>query len=565
MTEEESKDQALGPYSPHLTSLQKASLRTLELTLQNGNGLDEQAVSTFLVGSFQLTREVLDLHLSDWKDLAYGDLLELLEDEPGLLRGLFLDEGEQTSWGQLFWAWAVSGEELEEGTLSLSELNSYLLASVSFYEALEFTEDGQSVRSYRDPTGQCQKIDVPVLDVETKRPPAIEQTEELGEIALNQGITLSEVVEVLSEETLVGANRRETEESIPARPSKPTEDAHTTKADLSSSEDEDEEEELELSSAPVSRFESQNRLVVKKKYLGYGKNRNGVLGLCGQLTLSWFNEKILDGRLESSNPLLFLSKTHLAGDKCVITYWMPPVAFPNPAGHLAVKTSKETKIISLQSLFPTSRTELLRDHQAAFLLLLPSMLACLYFLVVYVLSLSGLDKRIQKLFPEEYQMVLQGFTDVSFRSGGLGLHQLEVIPTAESLQLVWAALIFIAPLVTTKFFRYFAPYRQRRFGGLLALALLLPSLGLLVLWNLQTKLFPLIYHPDFSPLELSNILQWALPTHLVICIYLFLSAYGVWERWIRSSEIRFTLPLVLSVGYGVLVVWLIFGRSWLGS
>ena len=60
---------------------------------------------------------------------------------------------------------------------------------------------------------------------------------------------------------------------------------------------EDDGEEIVTARAPDDPFAKRNRLVVKNKYLGYGKNSQGVLGLCGQLKVSYFNENEISASL----------------------------------------------------------------------------------------------------------------------------------------------------------------------------------------------------------------------------------------------------------------------------
>ena len=321
---------------------------------------------------------------------------------------------------------------------------------------------------------------------------------------------------------------------------------------------EDEGEELVTVRAPENPFSSRNRLVVKNKYLGYGKNSEGVLGLCGQLKVSYFNENEISGKLESSNPLLFLSTKRLSGKSATITYWLPPVAFPHPAGHLSIDTPLETKNLSLHTLFPRSRTDLMRDRTVLLFLFLPALLGFLYFALVYAITAHGIDLEAQQTFPQLYRDALAGIDSGDFRAQGLGLYRLRVIPAAESMQMIWAAVIFLAPLISSKFFYYLSHSRKRRFGGLLAAAQLLPTILLLLTWSFQDLVFPLYSHQDFAPLDLRSFLVWSVAMNLLVAVYLF----GFWDRKIKQSEVRFVLPLALSGLYLVIMFVIIYGRSW---
>lgn len=322
---------------------------------------------------------------------------------------------------------------------------------------------------------------------------------------------------------------------------------------------------LGLSSAPLSPLEERSQLIVKKKYLGYGKNSDGVMGYCGQITLSRFDDAAVNAKLECSNPLLFLSPTTPSGKAPVVTYWMPPAAFPQPGGHLTIATPEQNKVLSVVSLFPQSRTDFLSASQVLLLLFTPSMLGLLYFCFVYLLSASGIVAQVKEIFPDAYAAAVAGSAVADFRSQGVGLYQLEVVPASESLQLIWAGLIWLCPLIAAKFFRHLSRSRQRELGAALAGSLVLPSIGLLLIWNAQKVSFPLFDHPDFAPLDLRNFLPWSVPLNLAIASYLFLSVHGVWDRRVRSGELRFLLPVVLALVYAAIAFLLIFGRSWLAQ
>ena len=324
----------------------------------------------------------------------------------------------------------------------------------------------------------------------------------------------------------------------------------------------EEGEELEFSRAPLSPFEKQNQLIVRNKFLGYGKNTEGVVGLCGQLRISYFEEAPLVGRLESSNPLLFLLPSRLSGTSTTVTYWLPPVAFPHPAGHISIKTRSETKTLALHTLFPKSRTDYLRDRHVVLALLAPAIVGFLYFAFVFFMTASSIDQEARSLFPDLYNAALSGVRSVDFRSGGLGLYRLKVVPAAESLQMIWAGILLLAPLASSKFFHYLSRSRKRLFGGTLAAALLAPSIFLLIGWNFQEQVLPLFEHKDFAPLDLKGFLAWGLPTNVAVAAYLFLSNFGVWDRVLKSREARLLLPIILTGLYLLAMFFFIYGRSW---
>ena len=495
-------------------------------------------------------------------------------------------EGEElTPFGESFLSWVEEGEPEFDSGLTLAEFHSFLEAAGSFCEQFKpaevavqpavavLDEDlGSSESEEEDaPEQEALEQEAPEEDAPEEDAPeeeALEQDASEDDVseedapeqeapeqdAPEEDAPEQETPEQDAPETVVGApptpSRRGPVPRVKAKP----------KVDPEPS---DEGEVLLSSQAPLSPLEKKNQLIVRNKFLGYGKNTEGVVGLCGQLKISYFDDKDLVGRLESSNPLLFISPSRLSGRKATITYWLPPLAFPHPAGHLSIRTPGETKMLALHSLFPRSRTDYMSEPKVVALLFAPAVLGCLYFGFVYVLTVTGVDREAQSLFPVLYEAALEGVDTVDFRSGGLGLYRLKVVPASESLQMIWAAVLFFAPLLTSKFFHYLSKARQRRLGGFLAAAQLLPTLCLLIAWNFQDRFLPLFDHKDFAPLDLREFLYWGVPANIGIGVYLFLSVYGVWDKIIKPREVRVALPFLLTLVYLALMFFIIYGRSWM--
>lgn len=554
---------SIGYFSPFLSDDQKTALQKLEQALvEERSALASTHLKSFLQMSFEATLEaVLDLRPS----LDRATLAELAEEdsEEAHVLSQLLWNGEALSpFAEGLLAWHEGAPEPDDPCLSLEQLNSYLVASADFYSSRRGLFPSHETEPVAEPRPASLSLflhedeaeELPAEAPPEAAPPEVEQTE-------------VEQTEELAEKPQLDLEPPESDEplrkEIPAAspevktPSRPSVEKPPAVADS-----EDSLELLELAQAPLSPLEAKSQLVLKKKYLGYGKNSDGVMGYCGQLTLSRFDDKTLNATLESSNPLLFLSTSSVNAAASVVTYWMPPAAFPQPGGHLVVESPEGKKVLSVSSLFPQSRTDFLQGRQVALLLLAPALLGLVYFGFVYLYSSYGILSQVKEMFPEQYAAALSGQGEANFRAEGVGLYQLEVVPASESLQLIVATMIWLAPLASTKFFRHLSRSRKRAFGGLLASALILPSLGMLAAWTLQRRLFPLFEHPDFAPLDLRGFLPWALPLNLAAAAYLFLSVHGVWDRKLRS-ELRFLLPALLSVAYLVICFLLIFGRSWL--
>ncbi len=542
-------ERSIGFFSPFLTADQKAALRELEVCLTNENATGtEAAIEVFLELSFEVTRTaILELQ----PELNRQTLEEIANDETEEAHSLsqLLWNGDQLSpFAKRMLDWHGGSRSEPVTGLSLEELNNYLVASVDFYGSRRGLVTSHGPELVNEP----QPVSLSLFE---------DEDDEEGEVVAQEVPAHESAEELLELDTEDVEQDEQAREQAQEEPEQGRQEPQPS-AGLSSSEEEN-LESLELSHAPLSPLEAKSQLVLKKKYLGYGKNSDGVMGYCGQLTLSRFDDKPLEASLESSNPLLFLSTTTARGASATVTYWMPPAAFPQPGGHLTVETPQHKKILSVSSLFPQSRTDFLRDRYVVALLLAPATLGLLYFGFVYLYSSYGIVSQVRELFPQAYAAALTGQGVAHFRAEGVGLYQLEVVPASESLQLIWATVIWFAPLASTKFFRHLSRARRRGFGGLLAGALVLPSVGLLFTWNLQRRLFPILEHPDFAPLDLRGFLPWGLPLNLVIATYLFLSVHGVWDRKLGTRELRFLLPVILSLAYLVICFLLIFGRSWL--
>lgn len=551
-----SPERAIGFFSPFLSDEQKAALRELEVGLakEDASGT-EAALEVFLKLSFEVTRTaILELQ----SELSRQTLEEIAHDESEEAHSLsqLLWNGEQLSpFAERLLDWHEGSPGPVSG-LTLEELKNYLVASVDFYGSRRGLVSSHGPELVAEP----QPVSLNLFEGEDEEegelvahePPAEESVDDSLEITTEAAFPESTTSS--SPEAGEPEPSQEEPEQSQAEPEQNQEPLKSAQENL---------EFLELSHVPLSPLEARSQLVFKKKYLGYGKNSDGVMGYCGQLTLSRFDDKPLEASLECSNPLLFLSTTAARGTSATVTYWMPPAAFPQPGGHLTVETPEHKKILSVSSLFPQSRTDFLSDRYVVALLLAPAALGLLYFGFVYFYSSYGIVSQVRELFPQAYAAALTSQGVAHFRAEGVGLYQLEVVPASESLQLIWAAVLWLAPLASTKFFRHLSRARRRSFGGLLAAALVLPSVGLLLTWNLQRRLFPILEHPDFAPLDLRGFLPWGLPLNLLIATYLFLSVHGVWDRKLGTREVRFLLPLILSLAYLVICFLLIFGRSWL--
>lgn len=564
----------------------------------------------FYIACFPRVQEVLAPHFSEFDLDAAFQILESESEEFRFFKSLLWKGEELTIFGETFLGW-LEGSLEEEPTPSESEISTVFDSLAVVYDSLA-SEAGATEEeveeSFEGPAESHDVLDESIFAQPTA--PAEDETLALGDLpklataqaevereAREKGEEAPVVFDLtvpssplpLTHQVMPSAAPESDEpavlESKPERAEEPKVDLdkekkeeptqspespdrrtrlHSRRPNFEEKKADEEGEIISFSQAPSSPFEKKNQLIVKNRYLGYGKNSEGILGLCGQLQISYFNQEELIGRLESSNPLLFLLPSRLSGNQCTVTYWLPPIAFPHPAGQLTIRTPLDTKVMSLNSLFPKSRTDYLRDRHVLLFLAAPALLGFLYFGFVYGVTVHGIDQEAQSLFPDLYEAALEGVGTVDFRGGGLGLYRLKVVPASESLQMIWATILWLAPLASAKFFHFLSRHRRRRFGGFLACSLLLPTLLLLLTWNFQDRILPLYDHKDFAPLDLRGFLNWGIPTNVSVAIYLFLSEFGVWDRVIKQREIRIALPMILTLLYIFVMFVVIYGRSWFG-
>lgn len=568
----------------------------------------------FLASSFPRILKALKTLYPDFSRESAKEMLVNKDPNFKPFKTLFWVDGQLTPAGEMFLGWVEGERSIEDLTLSSEDFTDYLRRSLSLYELLRLSdekslrteparEEGEeaaevpeeapvaespliepaqptevtfeglpaditegAVFEFLDPEMARSIADDDTLRIRMK-PATLQLWQEFRKAVLE----MSEEQRALLESTAKDDTLRLKVVSVHGRirqePLEEKKEEEPPKKKFRPPVPEDEEADGELirsQRGPLSPFENKAELVVRNKYLGYGKNSEGVVGLCGQLKVRRSDNEELVGMVESSNPLLFFRPVRLSGFRATVTYWLPPVAFPHPAGALTLRTSDEARSLPLHTLFPRSRTDFFSDKQVLATLLAPALIGILYFGLVYWFTVTGIDNEAFQLFPELYQAAMNGSQSVDFRSGGLGLYRLKIVPASESLQMIWAAIIFFCPLLSTKFFRYLSKNRQKTFAGVLAGAQLLPTLFLLTTWNFQGRFLPLYDHRDFAPLDLKGVLTWSIPANIIVAVYLFLSVFGVWDRKVKPSELRVALPVVLTLLYLVIMFVVIYGRSWLG-
>lgn len=503
--------------------------------LLNLEGVEgEKGVESFLSLFFCRLQKALQAH---FETLDVDALVALSEwDDPAMqpLKEALCSGKSMAPWAFSFLAWVHDIDDDQAFQITAQEFEELRTVATAFYNS------PLAVR-YLPFDPPVEYVPTPVVEVEPVSPETEPESEDP-----------EEPVEEPPEEPITDA---------PAAPE--PEPAESKEDRFEVPDDPEDGITLSFPEAPASPLDKRNQLMVKNKYLGYGKNSEGVMGLCGQLKIFYFNEKSLTGRVESSNPLLFMEPRRLSGQSTTVTYWLPPVAFPHPAGQITIRTEKDTRTLSLYSLFPKSRTDYWRNRTVASALLAPALIGFLYFAFVYLLTAVELNEAAQTVFPEQYEETLAGVPGTDFRGQGLGLYRLRVVPAGESLQMIWATVVLLGPLLSSKIYHYLSRSRKRKFMPLLATALLLPTMLLLVGWNFQGEVFPLFFHPDFAPLDLRGFLIWSVPMNSLVAGYLFFSTQGFLDRWIKARELRLALPILSVVAYLVIMFILIYGRSWI--
>ena len=328
---------------------------------------------------------------------------------------------------------------------------------------------------------------------------------------------------------------------------------------------EDRRSETEEELAAIAEIELQPKPILeyRSEYLGFAKNEDGRLGHAGRIYITNGGEGELSGVARSDNPNLKLVPGTFRGDDSILTFWLDPGEMPHPEGYFTLKTNEESKVVAISSLVPPSRLSNLSLVQLCLLLLAPGAIGVTYIAWVYHTTIHRIHGALAQYAPELLASFLRGEQVASFRRGGVGVLELQILPRIESATLLLLLVSVLAPLVVTKLFRFYPRSEKRRLGWLYGVSLVSPTLSLLVFWSIGILWSPLLNHPELMPLDFRSHFVTFAVFNLVASIYLFLSVTGVLDRWIRPQVFRVLLSPALFLGWLVLVVVLVYARSWL--
>lgn len=310
--------------------------------------------------------------------------------------------------------------------------------------------------------------------------------------------------------------------------------------------------------------EARTVLNHSSEYLGFAKDAQGRLGHAGKLRFTCEHGGEIRGSVKSTNPNLVVVPGTFKGEECNLAFWLDPAEMPHPEGYVEVETPHEKRRIAISTLVPPSRLSNLSGSKLATLLLAPSVVGLAYICWVYHMTIARVMRVLTTRAPDLVEAFTKGYKVDSFRRGGVGVLDLEILPRIESATLLLLLFSVLAPLVTTKLFRFYPRSEKRRFGALYAVSLVLPTLGLLAFWNSSFLWSPVLTHPELTMLDYRNHFIEFSVFNIVAAVYLFLSVTGVLDRWIRPQFLRVLLSPLMFLGWLTSVGILVYARSWLG-
>ncbi len=299
-------------------------------------------------------------------------------------------------------------------------------------------------------------------------------------------------------------------------------------------------------------------------YTGYAKNRYGRLGHTGKLILFNAGEGELLGTVESSNPNLLLTPGTFKGNDCRVSFWLDPDEMPQPDGVVEIRTDLETRRLPVATLLPRSRMADFGTTRLALMLLTPGLLGFLYLVWVFYSTLRRVEAVLSEFMRREYEALMKGVMEVSFRQAGVGMLDLEIQPRGEAAALLFLLVAVLCPLLVTKLFRHYPRNQQRDLGWAYMLGLVLPLVGFLALWKTPILDHPMLAHPELAFLDFKTHFPYFTALNLLASGYLFLSVSGNLDRWMGRGPARVLLPVFLFLTFLASVVVLVYGRSWLG-
>ncbi len=301
------------------------------------------------------------------------------------------------------------------------------------------------------------------------------------------------------------------------------------------------------------------KLQVSHVYKGYAKYGQGKYGHGGTIYLYRLDGQPVSGVIRTSDPRIRVEPVVFGGKDVRLTYWVDKSLCPSLKGYIIIVSGsgQYERRIRIRDLVPRSFLASLKIWYGAALMFAPGIISSLYSAYVWKRAVSVLVSFSRGMRPYLSQIEF-GQAQLFGRSSGISDFELHVLPQVQGALLLFLLIAYLVPLSTAKMFKYMTSEQKRKLGWAFVPAMLFPSLFFIVASRTTFLEPPGILNNITAMVDYRSYLVWFVVSNLLCAFYLFLSVSGLLERWLESEIKRMILPVVLSVGFGIGVVWLVY-------
>lgn len=318
---------------------------------------------------------------------------------------------------------------------------------------------------------------------------------------------------------------------------------------------------------PASKADSSEaprpQVEVHIDHLGYLKNAQGRLGYGGHLWIRNAGEGELSGSVVSHHESVQIAPNLISGNENKFIYWVDPDQSGSSGGHIEIKTVHEQRLVPTWRLMPRSYFAGLSRSRLALLLLAPGLLGTLYCVVVFLLNGLWTDHTLHTMLGARFDRYLSPANPLSLRGAGVGELDLQILPRIEASMLLFYLLSWAVPTLVCKLYQSLPRHSQLELSTLFTFSLVLPSALFAGLAYTPLSTGATYIHPELSSLDFRQHLLEFVALNLLGSSYYYLEVAGLWGRYLNRLG-RFVFSLLCFALFAGALVYLVYGRSWLG-
>lgn len=274
----------------------------------------------------------------------------------------------------------------------------------------------------------------------------------------------------------------------------------------------------------------------------------GVVSHAGTLHLINGGGGELKGTVRATHPCIRVQPGAFKGNENKILYFVDPSDIPSTGrAGILIQTQNDNREIPLSQLIPRSPFARWPAIAVASVMVTPALLGFLWMLVFFYL----------KYQPEVGRLVER-------MARGTNTNAIDdVILKLDPMLTAWGLVLFsiatLVPLAVAKFFRRLSAEQQRTMGWLCPLAMVLPSVLLLLAWVTPVFSADFLTAPAYPRLVLLDMKVQSIYfffLNFAASCYLFLSVLGKIDQWVKDPMRRLVLPWALA-GVNLIVILVI--------